>query len=147
MRIELDEMEKTFAFLENAVDGESGRLLLTEIGIWVDNIPEFPVVSYEVTPPGNWDDPDTVLDLSLFKLDEHGPRLRMLDGPPRNNCEVPRELVLQNIRRILECLHIRVYVHRDRIEMKGFISAGSIEISYGFDDKSEDSIIHSLGSP
>jgi len=42
--------------------------------------------------------------------------------------EVPREMVLKNIRSAFERLVIRVYVFRDRLEIRGFIPTEVIDI-------------------
>lgn len=90
------------------------------MGVWVDSIPESWVGGYNVLSIGSWDEPNT-FDIGEFRLGEQGPVIRMVDGPPRPNAEVSRQTVLQNIRCVFELLQIRVYIFRNRIEMKGFI--------------------------
>ena len=91
---------------------------------------------------GSWDEINT-FDIGEFRLGEKGPVMRMVDGPPRSNAEVSRQTVLENIRRVFELLQVRVYVFRDRIEMRGFIPRGIIEIPYGDDGQEKDLIIPS----
>ncbi|MFC1957823.1 zinc ribbon domain-containing protein [Chloroflexota bacterium] len=138
--IELDELERTISYLDKAIEGKEGKLSLTEMGIWVDNIPDSWIGGYRVSSIGSWDEPNT-FDIGEFKLGEKGPVMRMVDGPPQSNAEASRKTVLQNIRRVFELLQIRVYVFRDKIEMKGFIPKGSIGIPYEDDDEEKDSII------
>ncbi len=38
--IELYELERTIAYLEKVIEGKEGKLFLTEIGVWIDNIPD-----------------------------------------------------------------------------------------------------------
>ncbi len=142
VKIELDELERTIAYLEKIVDGKAGKLFLTEMGIWVDNIPDSWIGSYKKLSIGSWDEPNR-FDVGEFRLGENGPVMMMVDGSPRSNAEVSRQTVLQNIRRVFELLQIRVYIFRDRIEMKGFIPKGFIGIPYGDDGQEKDSIIPS----
>ncbi len=137
IKIGLNEMERTIAYLEKVVEGKEGKLFLTEMGVWVDNIPDSWVGGYKMSSIGSWDEPDT-FDIGEFRLGEKGPVMRMVDSPPRSNAEVSRKTVLQNIRRVFELLQIRVYIFRDRIEMKGFIPTGIIEIPYGDDGQEKD---------
>lgn len=127
VKTELGELERTIAYLEKVVDGKAGKLLLTELGIWVDNISDKGIIT-DFSNIGSWDDPNTLVDFGGFRLGERGPQMRMVDGPVRAPGEVPREFVLQNIRCMFEALNIKVYIFRDRIEIKGFIPTGTITI-------------------
>ncbi|MFC1976967.1 hypothetical protein ACFLWS_01680 [Chloroflexota bacterium] len=113
---------------------------MTEMGVWIDNIPDSWVGSYNELSIGSWDEPNT-FGIEEFRLGEKGPVMRTVDGPPRSNAEVSRQTVPQNIRRVFELLQVRVFVFRDRIEMKGFIPTGIIGIPYGDDGQEKDSII------
>ena len=140
VKTELDDLERTIAYLEKVVEGKAGKLSLTEIGVWVDNTDW--VGGYKMSSIGSWDEPDT-FDIGEFRLGEKGPVMRMVDGHPRSNAEVSRETVYQNIRHVFELLQIRVYVFRDRIEMKGYFPKGTIEIPYEDDSEEKVSIIPS----
>ncbi len=142
VKIELDELERTVAYLEKIVDGKDGKLFLTEIGVWADNITDSWVGGYKMSSIGSWDEPNT-FDTGDFRLGDKGPVMRMIDGPPRSNAEVSRQTVYQNIRNVFESLQVRVYVFRDRIEMKGFIPNGTIEVPYEDDGEEKDLIIPS----
>jgi len=52
----------------------------------------------------------------------------MVDGPVQSNFEVPWETVLGNVRSIFKWLGIRIYIFRDRVEIRGFIPAEVINI-------------------
>jgi len=130
VKIELNGLERTIAYLEKVVEDKARNLFLTEMGVWVDNTPDSWVGGYNVSSIGSWDEPNR-FDIGEFRLGEKGPVMRIVDSSPRSNAEVSRQTVLQDIRRVFELLQVRVYVFRDRIEMKRFIPTGITEIPYG----------------
>ena len=140
VKTELNELERTIAYLGTVIEGNVEKLFLTEMGVWVDNTDW--VGGRDELTIGSWYEPDT-FDIGEFKLGEKGPVITMVDGHARSNTEVSRGTVYQNIRRVFELLQIKVYVFRDRIEMKGFIPKGIIEIPFGDDRQEKDSIIPS----
>jgi len=128
-RIEMDDLERGIACLEKAIDGKSGKLLLTELGVWVDSIPDEWIVGRSIPCVDSWDDPDALIDTGAFQIGEYGPLVTMVDSPVKFvNLEVPRETVWRNIRKIFERLGIRVYIFRDRVEIRGFIPTEVIGI-------------------
>jgi hypothetical protein len=126
--MELDELEQQIAMLENTVDGKPGsRVFLTEFGAWTLELPEG--AAFTGTPSlaagGNLFE-DSFLDPpGFFRIG--GTLYRMEDGlvPAM---EFPREKVRQNIRRTFEGLGIKVYVFRDRVEIRGFIPTEVMDI-------------------
>ena len=126
--MELDKLEQQIAMLENAVDGKPGsRVFLTEFGAWALEMPE----SAPFTGPlslaggGNFFE-DSFLDPpGFFRIG--GTLYRMEDGLVPAT-EFPREKVRQNIRRTFEGLGIKVYVFRDRVEIRGFIPTEVMDI-------------------
>jgi len=126
--MELDELEQQIAMLENTVDGKPGsRVFLTEFGAWALELPEG--AAFAGTPSlaagGNLFE-DSFLDPpGFFRIG--GTLYRMEDGlvPAM---EFPREKVRQNIRRTFEGLGIKVYVFRDRVEIRGFIPTEVMDI-------------------
>ncbi len=63
-RDQMDSLEQSIASLEKALDGKAGRILLTEVGILMESIPDGAIVSTtspimpDVTPAvGAWDEP------------------------------------------------------------------------------------------
>jgi hypothetical protein len=141
VKSELGKLEETIAYLEKIVEGKIGKLFLTEIGVWADNIPDSWVGGYgSKLSIGSWDEPDN-FDIGEFKLGESGPVMRMVKGSPRSNAEVSRETVHRHIRRVFEALQIKVYVYRDRVEMKGFIPSGTAKVPYEDGTEEMDSFI------
>jgi site-specific DNA recombinase len=128
VKIELDDLERAMASLEKTIDGKTGKLFLTELGVWMDSIPDNWIVGHNIPCVDRWDDPDALINTESFKIGEHGPLMTMVDGPVQSNFEVPRETVLRNVRNILKWLDIKVYVFSDRIEMMGFIPTEVIDI-------------------
>ncbi|MFH1382856.1 MAG: recombinase family protein [Chloroflexota bacterium] len=137
LRMELDEVERSIDSLEKALDGKSGRILLTEIGIWMEKIPEGAFAQF-YQPIGNgfdsitvgaWDEPAMVRLENFFRLGYNGPLVEMVEenkvSAPR---QVPRELVWQTLRGFLDTLRIKVYIFRDRAEIRGLIPPEVLEI-------------------
>jgi hypothetical protein len=125
------------ALLEKVVDGKSGTVMLTELGIWAMDIPENVIAGFELpamTPHnsptvGAWDEPAMIQLEDFFWFGNNGPLMRMVDGPvASSNLEVPREMVWQNIRRIFESFGVRVYVFHDQVEIRGFIPTEVMDI-------------------
>jgi site-specific DNA recombinase len=132
--IDLDALQQGIVSLEKALDGKSGRLLLTELGIWAESVPEDWIAGHVVLPHGAWDEPGALEGLDVIRIGDTGPIIRMVDSPGVFcNLEVPREIVWQNIRNVLEWLCIRVYVFHDRVEMRGFIPTEVMDIDRGTD--------------
>jgi len=144
VKIELGEFERGIASLEKAIEGKSGKLFLTELGVWVDNIPDDWIAGRLITGVDSWDDPEALINTETFQVGEYGLLMSMVDGLPQSNFEVPRETVWRNIRRILEWLGIRVYIFRDRIEIRGFIPTEVIDVSGAGNATNRGSIIPSI---
>ena len=143
-RIEMDDLERGIACLEKAIDGKSGKLLLTELGVWVDSIHDDWIVDHIIPCVDSWDDPGALIDTGAFQIGEYGPLMTMVDSPVQfANLEVPRETVWRNIRKIFKWLGIRVYVFRDRVEIRGFIPTEVIDIPIVGDVISRGAIIPS----
>ena len=70
--------------------------------------------------------------------------MSMVDGPAQSNFEVPRQMVLRNIRGIFDWLGIRVYLFRDRVEIRGFIPTEVIDIASVGDGVNRGAIIPSV---
>jgi len=144
-RIELDDLERRIAYLEKAIDGKSGKLLLTELGVWVENIPDDWIVGRIIPSVDSWDDPDALIDTGAFQIGEYGPLMTIVDSPVQfANLEVPREILWRNIGNIFKWLGIRVYVFRDRVEIRGFIPTEVIDIHGGGNGLDRGAIIPSL---
>jgi hypothetical protein len=116
------------ASLEKAIESKTGKLFLTELGVWVDSIPDNWIAGHNIPCVDSWDDPDALIDTGSFQIGEHGPLMTMVEGPVQSNFEVPRETVLRNVRNILKWLGIKVYVFHDRVEIRGFIPTEVIDI-------------------
>jgi site-specific DNA recombinase len=149
--MELDELEQQIARLEKVVDGKSGPVMLTELGILATDMPPYGVIAFPaVGDPENsvtvgaWDEPTMIQMEDFFRLGDNGPLVRMVDGPGSSAAEVPREMVWQNIRRTFETFSIRVYVFRDRVEIRGFIPTEVMDIPRGGDRIRGGSIIPSV---
>ena len=139
LRGELDNLEQSIASLEKALDGKAGRFLLTELGILMEGISEVAIASIALpTMPdgalavGAWDEPAMAQLENFFRLGYNGPLIRMVDAPEVLSClEVSRDRVWQNIRDFLESFDIKVYVFRDRVEIRGLIPTELVEIPHG----------------
>ena len=95
----------------------------------MDSIPGDWIVGRSIPYVDSWDDPDALIDTGAFQIGEYGPLMTMVDSPVQfANLEVPRKSVWRNIRNIFEWLGIRVYVFRDRVEIRGFIPTEVIDI-------------------
>jgi hypothetical protein len=101
---------------------------LTELGVWVDNIPADWIVGRSIPCVDSWDDPNALIDTGVFQIGDHGPLMSMVEGLVQSNLEVSRETVWRNIRRVFERLGIKVYVFHDRVEIRGFIPTEVIDI-------------------
>jgi len=139
LRAELDSLEQSIASLEKALDGKAGRILLTELGILMESIPEGAIASIGLpampdgTPAlGAWDEPAMAQLENFFRLGYNGPLIRMVDAPEVPSLlEVSRDRVWQTIRGFLESFKIKVYVFRDRVEIRGLIPIEVLEIPRG----------------
>ncbi len=101
----------------------------TELGVWVDSIHDDWIVARSIPCVDSWNDPGALIDTGAFQFGEYGPLMTMVDNPVQFiNLEVPREIVWRNIRKIFERLGIRVYVFRDRVEIRRFIPTEVIDI-------------------
>jgi hypothetical protein len=148
--MELDELEQEIAKLQKVVDGKSGPVMLTELGILATDNPPYGVMAFpSVGDPGNsmtvgaWDEPAMIQMEDFFRLGDNGPLVRMVDGPGSSAAEVPREMAWQNIRGIFESFGIRVYVFHDRVEIRGFIPTEVMDIPRTGDRISGGPIIYS----
>ena len=74
--IELDALQQGIVSLEKALDGKSGRLLLTELGIWAESVPEDMIAGHIVLPDGAWDEPGTLEGLDVIRIGDTGPIIR-----------------------------------------------------------------------
>ncbi len=150
--MELDELEQGIATLEKVVDGKSGTVMLTELGIWAMPIPQYKVVSLEspivsaYNPPtvGAWDEPTMIQLEDFFRLGDNWPLMRMVNSPTESSDGVPKERVWQTIRGFFESFAIRVYVFHDRAEIRGFIPTEVMDIPRGGDRIRGEAIISSV---
>jgi hypothetical protein len=101
VKTELNELERTIAYLEAVTEGKVGKLFLTEMGVWADNSDW--VGGRDELTIGSWDEPDT-FDIGEFKLGEKGSIITIVDGHARSNTEISRETAYQNIRHVFETL-------------------------------------------
>jgi hypothetical protein len=126
--MELDELEQQIAMLEHTVDGKPGnRVFLTEFGAWALELPEDPAFTgtLSLAAGGNFFE-DSFLDPpGFFRI---GGTLYRIEDSLLPAMEFPREKVRQNIRRTFEGLGIKVYVFRDRVEIRGFIPTEVMDI-------------------
>jgi len=152
LRAELDNLEQSIASLEKALDGKAGRILLTALGIWMEGIPEAAIASIALpnmpdgTPAvGAWDEPAMVQLENFFRLGYNGPLIRMVDAPEVCSVlQVPRDRVWQTIQGFLESLDIKVYVFRDRVEIRGLIPTEVLEMPHGTVPLKREAIISSV---
>jgi site-specific DNA recombinase len=139
LRAELSILEQSIAGLEKALNGKAGRILLTELGIWMEGISEgaigctsLPVMTDGTLAVGVWDEPAIIRLENFFRLGYNGPLIRMVDAPEvPSHLEVSRDRVWQTIRGFLESFKIKVYVFRDRVEIRGLIPIEVLEIPRG----------------
>ena len=129
VKADLDEIEKVIASLENTIAGKSGKLLLTELGIWVDKMPDAMEtwIVNSIPTVDRWDDPNALHDTGLLQIGKYGPEFSVVEGPAQWNVEVSRETLWRNIRSFLKWLCIKVYVFSDRAEVRGFIPTEVID--------------------
>lgn len=143
--IELDDLELSIALLEKAVDGKSGRLLLTELGIRAESLPEDIITGSMLPAECAWDEPGTPEGSDFVRIGNAGPVLMMVDRPVEYcNLEIPRQTVEQNIRKTLESLGVRVYLFHDRAEIRGFIPTELMDIPHGTEHMKGEAIISSV---
>ncbi len=132
--MELDDLEQSIAALEKAIDGESGSMLLTELGVWAKSLPEDWIVGRVVSPGKAWDEPGAPEGSGLVKIGDL--QRSMVDGSEAAwNTEVPREVVWRNIRQFFERFGIKVYVFRNSVEIRGFLPTEVMEISDAGDER------------
>jgi hypothetical protein len=86
--------------LEKVIDGKSGTVLLTELGILAMDSPSYPAIGFltagdpsNLPTVGAWDEPAMIQMEDSFRLGNNGPLIKMVDGPPSSNLEVPRDMV------------------------------------------------------
>ena len=59
------------ASLEKAIEGKTGKLLLTELGVWVDNIPNNWIVGRSIQCIDSSDEPNALIDTGTFRIGDH----------------------------------------------------------------------------
>ncbi len=74
------------------------------------------------------DDPKALINIGVFHMGEYGSSMEIVDGDAQSNLESPKETVWQNIRSIFKWLGIKVFIFRDRVEIRGFIPTEVIDI-------------------
>jgi len=132
--MELDDLEQSIASLEKMVDGKSGRVLLTELGIWAKSLPEDWIVGRIVSLEKAWDEPGAPEDSGLVKIGDM--QMSMVDGSDSSwTTEIPREVVWRNIRQFFERFGIKVYVFRNSVEVRGFLPTEVMEIPDAANDR------------
>ncbi|MFC1902562.1 recombinase family protein [Chloroflexota bacterium] len=145
VKADLDEIEKVIASLENTIAGKSGKLLLTELGIWLDKMPDAMEtwIVNSIPTVDSWDDPNALHDTGLLQIGKYGPEFSVVEGPAQWNVEVSKETLWRNIRSFLKWLGIKVYVFSDRAEVRGFIPTEVIDYSDVWDISKRAAIIPS----
>jgi len=69
--------------------------------------------------------------------------IRMVDAQVSSPPEFPREMVWQTIRGFFESFDIKVYMFRDRVEVRGLIPAEVLDVSGDTQHARKESIISS----
>jgi hypothetical protein len=129
-RSEIGDLDKAIASLEKTLNSGSAKILLTELGVQVLDIPEDWIVGYD-SPGGvadleNW---AVVESPNTLRIPELGMTMSIVDRPVGDwNFEVTRETIWRNIREIFNRLNIKVYIFNDRVEIRGNIPTEIIDI-------------------
>jgi len=130
VKADLEEIDRAIAALENTIVGKSGKVLLTELGIWVDKMPEGLENWIVGTIPTSdtWDDPHALSNTSSLQIGIYGPEYTVVEGLAQSNLEISKDIVLRNIRDFFKWLDIKVYVFHDRVEIRGFMPTEVIDL-------------------
>jgi hypothetical protein len=140
-RSEIGDLDKAIASLEETINSSSVKILLTELGVQVLHIPEDWIVGHDspVEAAGleNW---NVIEGPGILRIPELGMTMNVVDGPEVNsNFEVTGETIWSNIRDIFNRLNIKVYVFKDKVEIRGNIPTEIIDIP--------EETTHSKGGP
>lgn len=144
---EIIELENSIRSREDMLDSSSGNLLVTDFGIWG-------FIGDKVTPLGYnpWLETDCknkieqVRESDYIRIEDTDLKMQAIN-PPEGfwMSENPGETIKKNMRAILQKLGIRVYVFRDRIELRGLIPSQVIKTSSEAKHLNRELIIPSVG--
>jgi len=117
----------------------------------MESIPEYAVAAFSLPimsgdnsiTVGAWDEPAMVQLEDFFRLGYNGPMIRMVDDHVSSPLEFPREMVWQTIRGFFESFDIKVYMFRDRVEIRGLIPTEVLDVPGHTERARKESIISS----
>jgi len=144
-RAEIAEVENSIRSIEEMLD-TSGNILVTDFGIWGrtgDNVAPLGYNPWLETECKS--EVGQVRDSDFIRIEGTDLRIRAI-LPPEGFwfSENPGEVIKKNIRAILQKFGIRVYMFRDRIEVRGLIPSQIIKTAIGDERPNRESIIPSV---
>jgi len=142
---EIVELENSITSIEGMLDSHSGNVLSTDFGIWG-------LTGDKIAPLGYnpWLETDCRNEIGQARetgtIRIEGTDLKMKAILPPEGfwlSENPGEAITKNVRAVLQKFGTRVYVFRDRIEVRGLIPTQIISASSGAKRSKREPIIHS----
>jgi len=137
-RAEIVELENSITLIEDILNNLSGNVLITDFGIWGLEGDKMAPLGYNP-----WLETECKNEIGQVRERDYvrieGTDLKMQAiNPPEAFwfSENPGEIIKKNIRAILQKFGTKVYVFRDRIEVRGLIPMEIITVSLG--DKRSD---------
>lgn len=145
VRVEIDDLEQAIVSLEKTLNAKSGRVLLTELGVLAVDFPEDWIVGYNVPIEAVANEGYAAVEITdVLRVEELGLSMRIVDGPEAiSNLEITRDIIWRNIREVFDRLGIKVYIFRDRIEIRGYMPTEVIEAPEGANTSGGGAIIGS----
>ena len=142
---EIAEVENTIKSIEKMLDA-SGSLLVSDFGIWGytgDTVAPLGYNPWLETECKN--EVGRLREMGYVRVEGTDLKIKAI-GPPEGFwfSENPVEVIKKNIRAILQKFEIRVYVFRDRIEVRGLIQSQIIKTAIGDKPPSREPIIPSV---
>ena len=125
-RIELDELESAIMSLEKKLSSKSAKVLLTELGVITVDFAEDWIAGYGIPLGMTGLENYTAIETpDMLKIPEIGLNMKIVEKPDTEGSswdfEITRDAIKNNIREIFDRLGIKVYLFRDRIEIRGYI--------------------------
>jgi hypothetical protein len=136
--------------LENKLSSKLVKLLLTELGVITVDFPEDWIVGQNVPLGMTGLENHTIVETpDMLNIPEIGLTIKIIDKPDiegsGRNFEIARDALQKNIREIFDRLGIKVYVFKDRIEIRGYIPIEVLDIPLESKESRGGAIIHSAG--
>ena len=122
-RTEIDDLERAVTSIEKMLDKHSGRIVVNDGGIWGIGKDEIAPLGYNpwLETDGS-DDIGMPRELAKFRIEGTDKVIKGI-GVPEGFWESPNrgEVITRNRRGILQKFGVKVYVFKDKIEIRGFI--------------------------